>query len=35
MTSKKNILDTFENPQTKDDYLIIMEIQKKHCLGEM
>ena len=32
MTSKKNILDTFENPQTKDDYLITMEIPEFTCL---
>ena len=32
MTSKKNILDTFENPQTKDDYLIAMEIPEFTCL---
>ena len=32
MTDRKKILDTFENPQGKDDYLITMDIPEFTCL---
>ena len=32
MTSRKKILDTFENPQDKKDYLINMRIPEFTCL---
>ena len=32
MTNQKNILDTFDNPNIKDDYLINMDIPEFTCL---
>ena len=32
MMNQKNILDTFDNPNTKDDYLINMDIPEFTCL---
>jgi len=32
MKKKKNILDTFDNPNIKDDYLINMDIPEFTCL---
>ena len=32
MTSEKKLLDTFENPQDKKDYLINMRIPEFTCL---
>ena len=32
MSSQKKILETFENPNKKDDYLILMDIPEFTCL---
>ena len=32
MMNQKNILDTFDNPNIKDDYLINMDIPEFTCL---